>query len=812
MLGIGSQNRVQDSGRFASGFFAFFFLISILISTLAQAEKLPDALPPETSQTSNGLEPLFLEVMINEQPTNLIASFYRSSEGKIGASAAELNEIGIKTPDNAKPDDVVFLVDIPSVQYNYNEATQLLMINIIDEQRLAKEYNLKENTDDQLLTQTGIGAVINYSLFSTSLAPVGGPMKVENTSANLDGWIYGPLGRIYGSAIISTNNFSEYEYLRLDTTWTYSDVKSLRVYNVGDSISGGLAWTRPIRLGGIQVQKNFGLRPDLIATPLLQASGSAAVPSTVDVYIGNFKAHSQDVDAGPFTISQVPSVSGVGNARIVITDATGREQETTKPFYISSNLLRKGLFDYSAEAGFARLNYGSISDNYSRDFVASATFRYGVTDKFTLEGHGEASTNLINGGFGTSFTVADRALFNIAGSASTSDTGVGYQLYGSFDTVLMGMNVHVSSRRSFGDYQDLASVTASDIIKDDSKNTALTGTGIAKAFDQISVGIPLPKFKGGLNLSFTHLENVIDEASNVASISYSQKVFGNASLSVTAYSDIDGFTNAGIYVGLSFPLGEKIHASTSVESNDGKVSYRASASKSADTKPGSWGWQVADTEGGTTQRSAGVTHRGKYTFTQANVRQNTVGFQADAYVSGSVVVADTGVFLANRIDDAFAVVDTGEPGIPVYLSNQLKGSTNRFGKLLVPGLLSYEENRIKIDTEKLPVNASVEFTNLKVVPAAGAGINVRFGVQADTNNAVVVFTDINGEYLKVGDEGTLSGSGTEFVIGYDGRTYIESLSENNTVTIKRQDGECIASFSYSSIQDQQVEIGPVVCQ
>ena len=652
----------------------------------------------------------------------------------------------------------------------------------------------------------------NYSLFATSSAPVGGPFKVENVSANLDGWIYGPLGKIYGSGIISTGDFSEFEFLRLDTSWVYSDTKTATVYKIGDTISGGLAWTRPIRLGGLQVQKNFGLRPDLITTPLFKTSGSAAVPSTVDVYVGNFKAHSQNVDAGPYTINHVPSISGIGNARVVITDPTGREQETTKPFYISSHLLRKGLLDYSLESGFARLNYGAISNNYSDDFVASGTFRYGVNDDFTLEGHVEGTSQLLNGGLGAAFTFADRALVSLAGSASKSDTGAGYQIYGAIDTQLLGMNIHASTRRSFGDYQDLASVTASDIVDTTNVTTALSTNGFAKAFDQISLGIPLPKVKGGLNISFTHLENVVDEASNIASISYTQKVFGNASLSVSLYTDLDGESNNGAYVGLSFPIGERIFSSVGVESIDGDLSYFAGASRSVDTKPGSWGWHFSDTEGSKTRRRAGVTYRGKKTFSQVNVHQNSDHVHADAYIDGAVVVADSGVFFANRISDAFAVVDAGVPDIPVYLSNQFVGETNKQGKLLVPGLLSYEENNIRIETDKLPINARVGSSENRIIPADGAGVNISFGVQTQARNAIIILTDANGKYLPVGSEGNLSGSDIDFVIGYDGRSFIEGLSASNTVSVSTDNGPCTANFDFAALEDDQVEIGPVVCR
>ncbi len=70
----------------------------------------------------------------------------------------------------------------------------------------------------------------------------------------------------------------------------------------------------------------------------------------------------------------------------------------------------------------------------------------------------------------------------------------------------------------------------------------------------------------------------------------------------------------------------------------------------------------------------------------------------------------------------------------------------------------------------------------------------------------------NGKELPVGADGILSGDNSEFIIGYDGRTYIEGLSANNLVTISTDNGECVASFGFAAVDDQQVEIGPVICK
>lgn len=55
-----------------------------------------------------------------------------------------------------------------------------------------------------------------------------------------------------------------------------------------------------MRLGGVQVQTNFALRPDLVTLPIPALFGSAAVPSTRDVYTQNVKTYTGSVPAGPF--------------------------------------------------------------------------------------------------------------------------------------------------------------------------------------------------------------------------------------------------------------------------------------------------------------------------------------------------------------------------------------------------------------------------------------------------------------------------------------------------------------------------------
>ena len=123
--------------------------------------------------------------------------------------------------------------------------------------------------------------------------------------------------------------------------------------------------------------------------------------------------------------------------------------------------------------------------------------------------------------------------------------------------------------------------------------------------------------------------------------------------------------------------------------------------------------------------------------TEAAVGQGANGVVATAEMEGAVVTMGGGVFFGNRIDDAFAVVEIGVPGVEVFHENRPAGMTNSSGRALIPGLRSYQRNKIAIDTSKLPVDADVSTTEGHVTPADRSGVRLNFAVRTDVKPAIV---------------------------------------------------------------------------
>lgn len=770
---------------------------------------------------------LQLEVLIWGKPIGLIGAFRQSSNGSLSAERKELEELGLKVPDRYRPDDEIPLSDLPGVRYRYDEAMQIVDVAVDDEARLPKVYDARPIDKPMLNNQSSTGVVLNYLLFggagSNSLST---NWQLQGVSATLDARFFSPIGIFSQSGIVASDSGNGVisQRLRLDSTWVYADPGSARVYRVGDTISGGLVWTRPIRLGGFQAQSDFAVRPDLVTLPLPNFSGSAAVPSTVDVYVNNVRTISQNVDSGPFRITNVPILSGQGDASIVVRDSSGREVQTTLPFFVSSKLLRAGLFDFSAEAGYPRLYYGVLSDVYGNKPVGSATARYGLSDRITLEAHSEGTSGLVNGGVGAVVGVDSLGLFSVALAGSRGYWGSGGQLYAGFDTTLFGLTLSASTQRTIRRYDDLASATSVQIAN--GQSAAYQAAVLASGFyqqspfqvlrpprieDQLSIGFPLPFRAGSVNFGFVREEDQVGNHARILDVTYSRQLFNNASLYASAYADLDNHKNVGLSFGLSIPLGSDVTGSTGASRTGYGVSVVTEVSKPLTQEPGSVGWDLRDMEGQQAQRSASAAYRSDYGTVQATAAQQRGGLTGTIQNEGAVVLAGGDIFFANRINDAFAVVDAGAPGLQVFSENRPVAHTDGNGKALVPSLNSYQSNKVSIDPRDLPLNASIQTTQEILSPTYRGGIIVDFGIKTDVRSAIVIFDGPNGLPLQTGLHGRTA-SGHDFVIGYDGRAYIEGLDAKNIAIVHLPEGQCQVEFAYAPQYNTQVLIGPTVCR
>ncbi|MGX5850724.1 fimbria/pilus outer membrane usher protein [Mesorhizobium sp. PL10] len=757
---------------------------------------------------------LYLEVFINDASTKLIGNFTEMPDGGLAATPQELKDVGLKPPEGvADANGLVRIDQLADVSYQIDEAAQRLYVTAANDSREARIVDLGLRLQDRPAPQSGYGAVLNYSLFASSNTLFDGDNELfQGISGGFDTRVFSPYGTLSQSFIAGYSDGRLGGFTRLNTTWSYSDPDRLMTYRAGDFVSGGLSWTRPVYLGGIQAQRNFSLRSDLVTLPLPSFGGTAAVPSTLEVYTQNVRTYSGDIQAGPFQVTNLPVFTGAGQAQVVLRDSLGRETTATLPFYASSMLLRQGLLDFSVEAGMARRNFGISSDDYDGRVMGVATARYGLTDQLTLEAHAEGGADLINGGVGAAFPLGPYGAASVAMAGSHHDGHTGSLVNASVEFGYDGWALNARMQRAFGGYEDIASVTALPVIIDPNDFTRFSA-GVPRAVDQVTLSVPMPLDFSSLNLSYTHLKTAEGDTNQIVGLSYSQSIFKRSTIYATAFADLDDNDSYGVFAGISIPFDNDVTVSTGVEQGPDGVNVVADIAKSDRAEDGSIGWRLRTSEGETPNRSAAVSYRAPFARFEAGGQQFDKDFRVTGQMDGAIAVAGGGVFATTRIDDAFAVVDVGTPDVEVLHQNRPVGKTDSRGRILVTGLNSYELNTVSIDPKNLPVDADVPATKETVVPADRNGVVLKFGVSEAAQAALVTLIDASGTPLEAGLSGRLDGGKEDFVVGYDGQAYVKGLSRQNSVQVDRVDGtSCTASFTFEAARGRQVTIKDVVCQ
>ena len=796
------------------------FIATVTIAARAQPLSGEDAIAPAAAVDSAPAK-LQLEVTLNSQPTNHVIGFVEH-DGRFFAARRELEEIRINAPGAGPPDELIALDRIPNLVYFYDAPAQRVDIVAGDESQIRRIIDARASDEDREAARADYGAVLNYSIYAGGTTRTDDINIPEFNGANtvLDGRLITPFGVLSQSGIVGQTINDTYDRYdtgaqRLDTTFTHVDEDDMITYRGGDIISGGPAWSRPIRMGGVQAQRNFQVRPDLVTQLLPSFSGSAAVPSTVDVYVNNARAYSKDVDAGPFQINNLPTINGAGTARVVVRDAAGRETEQDLAFYNSPQLLRPGLIDFSLETGFARNDYALKSSNYEDSPVASGSIKAGVYDDVTVEAHSEGGDGLINAGAGAIVRAGSLGIVSVAASTSTFDNRSGYQLYGSFDTKIGPVTINARSQRSYDKYEDLASITSKGTVG------RVAGGFVAggflsieppKAVDSIGFSMPIDFDHSSVGVNLVHYEQNDGDTSNIITANYSRPIIDNTTFYATGFVDLEDRNSAGVYAGINMPLGDDVTLNAGVFQKDKHATASVDVTKSLDQSAGSYGYRVVDQEGGTAYRSGEVSYRAPMAKITGSIRQDQQNVRSGVAVEGAIAAIGGDIYTANHINDAFAVVDAGASGVKVLRDNNTVGETDEDGKLLVPNLNSYQRNKISIDPSNLPINSEVREIDSKITPSYRSGLYVDFQVKKNVPAALVTLVDASGAVLPVGSEAILAGSKEPYIVGYDGQTYFTELKANNTVTVKLAGGTCTATFAFSAKSNTQQALGPEVCR
>jgi outer membrane usher protein len=743
------------------------------------------------SATSGG-EDLYLDATLNGTPKGLVHFGYRG--GELWATAATLRQLGFALPDNTL--DPLRLKSLKGVTVDYDASRQQVTITApLELLNLSTTVLNAPGSGGATRASTSPGLLLNYDLYGTQGAHGNG-----NLNAYTELRAFGAAGVLSNTMLsqVSHGNGEGWrgQSVRLDTSWSTSFPDSMVTLRVGDTLSGYLPWSRATRIAGVQISRNFALQPYRVTAPLPTFLGSAVLPSDVELYVDGVRQYSGKVPAGPFQLNTVPNISGAGNAQIVLTDALGRATTLNFPLYAAHQLLQQGLSDWSAEVGVVRRNYGLHSFDYGHDPAGSGTFRYGVTDHFTLESHAEATSGLANGGTGGAW-LFDRAGILSASAAFSHDRGrSGSQFNLGYNWRNDRFNFSVDGTRTNSGYRDVASRYGATLPRLSAQAQIGYSTGPA----------------GDFGVSYLHLRYPQERATRYANAYWFKTLGSTMSLNVNINQNLDVHRDRSIFVGFSMSLDDYTSFSSSVERTNRSTSIGAQVNRPVIGSEG-FGWRAqARAGGGFNGGLAEATYRNNALDLRAGVNSTSGDHYAYANADGALVLMGGQPFAARRIDDGFAVVSTdGIPDVPVMLENRVVGHTDDHGMLLVTPLNAYQSNLLAIDPMQLPADLRIDRVKINATPSDRAGTLVRFGI-TPVRAASIQLQDTAGKPLPVGSRvHQAGGADNGAIVGFDGTVYLDNLDTHNVLDVDTPDGSCRASFDYRKEGDGIPLIGPLTC-
>ncbi|WP_353087366.1 fimbria/pilus outer membrane usher protein [Stenotrophomonas sp.] len=748
-------------------------------------------LPPPTPLTA--AQTLYLEVTLNQTPRGLLP--FTEVQGRLMASGATLRQLGF----SARGEEPVALEHLTGVVVRYDAALQTLALDVPLEQLSLPTTRLERAVDTAPAAAASPGVVLNYDVYG-SHNEGGGNLALTNEL------------RLFGlgeGVLESRSLLRTYqdpadrqwrgESVRLDTAWRLDFPASAVSLTVGDFYSGFVDWSRPVRMGGLQIGRNYGLQPYRVLTPTPTFLGEAVVPSNVELYVDGLRQYNGEVPIGPFQLAAQPGINGTGNAQVVITDAFGRMQTLDFAFYGTQQLLAKGLSDWSAGVGRMRKDYGLRSFAYETPVIGSATWRHGASDRFTAEAHVEGGGGVINGGAGGWWLLGGAGVVNAAYAHSRFEGLQGGQYAVSYSWNNRRFNINLLTRRTHGAYRDLGALQ--DTLPPDISEQATLGINLQRA--------------GSLSASYLRLRYPDGEDNRYASLFWSRSFGDRWSAYLSFNQNLADSDDRSVYLSVSAALGRNRQSSLSAQRNGERLTYVADLSQPVpgDGSQGGYGWRVqargGDDGAGGLAELGWLNRVGRYSMGYARQGDLDYGY---ASASGSVVWMGGHVFAAREVPDAFAVVSTdGYAGIPVRLENRLIGSTDQNGLLLVTPLLSWQRNRLSIDTLDLPADMRADRVDTWVTPRQGAGLGVDFGLRR-TQAMRVILHDSDGVALPVGSSVRLPG-GEAATVGYDGETYLEDVVTPAQLQVDLPDGHCSVRLAppVTATSPGMPRIGPLRC-
>ena len=726
---------------------------------------------------------LLLDIEVNKHDTHVVARVEASGTHAVLATA-DLEGSGIVLTGAEKNAGAKIALDsLPGIDARIDDARQMLVLTVAPDRLAPHVYNLRPPQAPSI-TPAGLGLILGYDI-SAGASDFRAPIKSSSFATALSGTVFTPMGVLVATGLYQLQHESD-RFVRLDTTAEFDDPPRVRRLLLGDFISGGLTWNRPVREAGLQFGTDFTLAPAYTTIPLPDFFGQTAVPATVDVYINSVRVFETDTEPGPFELHDLPVLTGIGDARVVVRDALGRETVQTLSLYATDELLSEGLWSYTFDAGFLRKRYGLDSFVYG-PLATTATAAYGVMSWLTLSAHGEASdhVHLLGGGAALSLAPFGAVAADAAVGNNGSTIGIVFERR---SRLLSFLGSWTETSRGFRDIASIGSPLPPRERLQFGASYAFLGTNALAA-------------------SYIDMHDPVSGRTEIATTSYTRSMSGWY-FGATGLYDI-GRRSWSAEAFLSITI-EGLIGSLDGNASDTATSARATLVKPADPD-GGFGYRAFVSDGKMEGAGGGLSWYGEEGHIDADVAETNGIVSSQVLASGGLVFFGDSFHATQTPEGAVALVKTGLPNVHVERENREVAVTDSNGEALITHLTPYAPNNIAVDPRDFPIASVLDRTQKTVAPPRESGVIVDFSPKI-TSPVLLNVVLANGAYPPAGASATVDGIQSPLVVGKHGQIFIDDLEGPARGDVDWGTGHChFAIVRAQSVSGRVTKVGPIAC-
>ena len=630
-----------------------------------------------------------------------------------------------------------------------------------------------------------------------------------NSGLNLGAWRLRSNNTFRSDAKSDRTWSRAYTYLQRDLPGVQSQL------TLGESFTPGDVF-RSVPIRGVQIASDMSMLPDSQQHYAPTIRGVAQTRARLEIRQNGFPVYSTYVSAGPYEINDLTLASGSGELEIILTEADGQVRRFTQPYATLTNLLREGVWRYSASAGRYNAPFYSTDDSMLWQGTLAIGTRWNSTLYGGLMGNDFYQATTV--GIGKSLGSIGAMSFDMTRSTAQTDPdqsqhsiqGMSYSVkYGkSFET---GTNLRFAGYRySTEGYRDF-----NEAVRERSADERFRGSRRSMLEASIFQDIGL---YSSLSLIFSQ-ENYwqLDDAQRQFQVNFSSR-FNTVSYSLYASQSLndDEFNERQYGLSISVPLdfGRSTTAIYDVRQNRGQLNHRASLSGRA--KNGLLNYRASATRNETAQQSAELSlgYMAPFASLGAGITQGTDFNTLSLNASGALLLHAEGLETGPYLGETSGLIHV--PNIAnVGLLNDSSARTNDRGYALIPYLQPFRINRVILDTAQLDPNVEIDNGVTQVVPRRGAVVKASFPARK-VERLLVSTRDKHGIALPFGAQISNAEGHVLGIVGQAGQSLLSTVEGQQIVYVrwgKTAAEQCQAQFDTHSMPlEQGYRVQDLVCR